>query len=149
MRKPPCQPCQPSLALCLLPRSCSAPSSRRARLSFTAVQALENPADRDQFQVMLPQLLRLIGKALMAGNTMAGQVRRDGVGRGRRGAGQVGKAAHRLVVVELAQRWTLIAWTSGGGAIWLWECWDCWLWRRSSAAWAAGGALPSKTLGRR
>ena len=37
-------------------------------------QALEAAADRDQFQVMLPQLLRLIGKALMSGNTLAGQV---------------------------------------------------------------------------
>lgn len=38
------------------------------------VQALENASDRDQFQVMLPQLLQLIGKALMSGNTVAGQV---------------------------------------------------------------------------
>ena len=38
-------------------------------------QALESPSDRDQFQVLLPALLQLVGKALMAGNTMAGQVR--------------------------------------------------------------------------
>lgn len=37
------------------------------------IQALENASDRDQFQVMLPQLLQLIGKALMSGNTVAGQ----------------------------------------------------------------------------
>lgn len=59
---------------------CSPKQAPTHPFNFSAVQALENPTDREQFQAMLPQLLNLIGKALMAGNTLAGQVRHQGGG---------------------------------------------------------------------